>query len=69
MQRHDLGTFYRGLKELGIAYSDISQKGRVDHTPEQLKVHYSKLGSTPNVVRDEILDAITIKRPTDMSLN
>ena len=27
MQRHDLGTFYRGLKELGIAYSDISQKG------------------------------------------
>ena len=68
MQRHDLGTFYRGLKELGIAYSDISQKGRVDHTPEQLKAHYSKLGSTPNVVRDEILDAITIKRPTDMSL-
>ena len=68
MQRHDLGTFHRGLKELGIACSEISQKGRVDHTPEQLKAHYSKLGSTPNVVRDEILDAITIKRPTDMFL-
>ena len=68
MQRHDLGTFCRGLKQLGIAYSEISLAGRVDHTPDQLRAHYSKLGSTPNVVRDEILDAITIKRPTDLTL-
>ena len=40
----------------------------MDHTPEQLRAHYSKLGSTTNVVRDEILDSITIKRPPDESL-
>ena len=68
MQRHDLGTFHRGLNELGIAYSEISQRERVDHTPDQLRAHYSKLGSTPNAVRDEILEAITIKRPPDLTL-
>ena len=62
MQPLDLGTFYRGLKEHGIAYFEVSQRGRVDHTTDQLRNHhYSKLGSSPNVVREEILDAITIK--------
>ena len=58
-----LGRSTKGVKELGIAYAMVSQKGRVDHTLDQLRTHCSKLGSTPNVVRDENLDAITIKRP------
>ena len=68
MQRRDLGTFYRRLNEVGIAYSEISHRRRVDHTPDQLRANYSKLGSTPNVVRDEILEAITSKRPPYLTL-
>ena len=53
---------------VGHRVLETSQRGRVDHTLDQLRAHYSKLGSTPNVVLDEILVAIRIKRPPNLTL-
>ena len=64
----DLGKFYMGLRELGVSIEEFSQRGRVEHTPEQLKQHFEAIGKEQIVVTAEVLSRLPRARPTRDSL-
>lgn len=49
MLQHDLGAFYRGLRELGIWLSEQTAEGKQQRfTPEEGAAHFHSIGATPN---------------------
>ena len=64
----DAYRFYKGLRKLGVCYQDNSKQRVIQHSLEELRSHFMKIGDEASVVAEEVLKRLPKGRPVDRTL-